>query len=102
VRLKAQTVSAEQIRQLFIDARILEKVQSGELVAHLLDEHAPSPDAGQDEGTKSQYIAYRTKGGKTIAEVHQYLRKDGSLGASGKPDPKMLLHEGVLYRVPVS
>jgi hypothetical protein len=80
----------------------MEKVQSGELVPHLLREGDPPPDAGQDEGTKSQYIAYRTREGKTIAEVHQYLRKDKTLGASGKPDPKMVLHEGVVYRVPVS
>jgi hypothetical protein len=29
--------------------------------------------------------------------VHQYLQPDGTLGASGQPDPKRLLHDGILY-----
>jgi len=34
-----------------------------------------------------------------VALVHQYLRRDGSLGASGKPDPKMLFDRGELLYV---
>jgi hypothetical protein len=29
--------------------------------------------------------------------VHQYLRPDGTLGLSGRPDPKLVLYEGVVY-----
>lgn len=33
-----------------------------------------------------------------VALVHQYLRPDGSLGGSGKPDPKrLLLDDEILY-----
>jgi hypothetical protein len=49
-------------------------------------------------GTRSQIIAYR-EGNTTVAEVHQYLLPDGSLGASGVPDPKRLLINGLLYIV---
>lgn len=35
--------------------------------------------------------------GQKVAGVHQYLRVDGTLGASGRPDPKELLIGGVLY-----
>lgn len=28
-------------------------------------------------------------GGVEIARAHRYLRPDGTLGASGKPDPKL-------------
>jgi hypothetical protein len=31
--------------------------------------------------------------------VHQYLRPDGTLGASGLPDPKLVVHEGVVYKL---
>lgn len=34
-----------------------------------------------------------------VAVVHRYLRPDGTLGASGKPDPKRVLHAGVVYGV---
>lgn len=37
---------------------------------------------------------YLDADGNQIALVHQYLRRDGTLGASGLPDPKWLLHEG--------
>jgi len=42
-------------------------------------------------------ISYLDPHGREIARVHQYLRKNGTLGGSGRPDPKKLLHNGVLY-----
>jgi hypothetical protein len=44
-------------------------------------------------------IAYFDGDGQRVAVVHQYLRTDGTLGASGRPDPKRLLEGGVLYAV---
>ncbi len=44
--------------------------------------------------TRSQLITYFDADGRRVAIVHQYLRRDGTLGASGLPDPKWLLHEG--------
>jgi hypothetical protein len=32
-----------------------------------------------------------------IARAHQYLRPDDTLGLSGKPDPKRVVDDGVLY-----
>jgi len=37
--------------------------------------------------------------GNEVARVHQYIRLDGSIGLKGKPDPKRLLKDGVLYRL---
>jgi hypothetical protein len=34
---------------------------------------------------------------KKVAVAHQYLRPDGTLGASGRPDPKAIFSEDVLY-----
>jgi hypothetical protein len=33
----------------------------------------------------------------TPASIHRYLRPDGTLGASGRPDPKRLVEGGVKY-----
>ena len=49
--------------------------------------------------TQSQMVSYRDTENREIARVHQYLRADGSIGASGRPDPKRLLEDGVLYRL---
>jgi hypothetical protein len=32
-----------------------------------------------------------------MARVHQYVLVDGTIGASGRPDPKRVFYEGVLY-----
>ena len=50
--------------------------------------------------TQSQllhYIELRT--GIKVAEVHQYVLPDGTIGASGMPDPKLLVYDGTLYAV---
>lgn len=55
---------------------------------------------GQPLGTVSQFLSYRdAKTGEELARVHQYQRPDGSLGGSGKPDPKRLLDDGVIYLI---
>lgn len=63
-------------------------------------EGPPGPRMGQTAGTRSQRVSYwATLDGKLqrVARVHQYLKPDGTLGASGKPDPKSVFHEGTLY-----
>jgi hypothetical protein len=50
----------------------------------------------------SQTVEHRDRYGRRVALVHQYRMRDGTLGASGKPDPKVVvlndttsfLHEG--------
>lgn len=54
---------------------------------------------GEPMGTRSQFIRYSDKG-RWVVEIHQYLRPDGTLGASGRPDPKRLRLEGIIYSVP--
>lgn len=49
--------------------------------------------------TRSQILAYEDPPGKQIAVVHQYLRPDGTIGGSGRPDPKRLMVNGIVYAV---
>jgi hypothetical protein len=42
-------------------------------------------------------IAYYNQQGKKVAIAHQYVKPDGTIGGSGRPDPKWLLEEGVIY-----
>ena len=63
-------------------------------------EGTPNPRSGEPPGTRSQIVEYwGTEGGALvkIAVAHRYLRRDGSLGASGKADPKRILHNGVVH-----
>lgn len=83
---------------MFNEGGYWEKVKQGELVAKIIrDGHPTSPKAPVPYCTRSQSISYSDPEGQEIARVHQYLLTDGTLGASGMPDPKRLFHEGVLY-----
>jgi hypothetical protein len=52
---------------------------------------------GEPVGTVSEYVRYWSDESQWVVEVHQYSRPGGDLGASGRPDPKRLRLEGVLY-----
>jgi hypothetical protein len=90
-------VSAAELRKIFNDGRYLDLVAYGALSEKPIREGTPSASANQPPGTKSQVIAYLSPDGKQVAVVHRYLRPDGTLGGSGKPDPKKLFHENTLY-----
>jgi hypothetical protein len=61
-------------------------------------EHLADPQrSGQPHGTLSQIVIYIDASDLQVALVHQYLRPDGTLGGSGRPDPKKVLTDGVLY-----
>ncbi len=91
-------VSPEELRQLFNREQFWERAKDGQLVEKLDSEGHPSPrHSGEPPCTRSQIIAYLDSSGHRVAVVHQYLRKDGTLGGSGRPDPKKLFHDGKLY-----
>jgi hypothetical protein len=76
----------------------LPQIQKGTLQAIVVsNRHPSSPRAREPICTRSQYIIYVNSKGKKVAAAHQYLRPDGKLGASGRPDPKEVLSNGVLY-----
>jgi len=84
-------ITGAELRQIFASDRILERVQRGELTVEVdpdRDHHPSPPLANEPVCTRRQILIYRTLHGEKMAEAHQYLREDGSIGASGRPDPK--------------
>ena len=91
-------MSPRELRERINEGKYVERVSSGELSTRILREGHPSPPrAGLPFCTRSQSIAYFDGKGDEVAMVHQYLRPDGTLGGSGRPDPKRLLVGGTLY-----
>ena len=87
-----------KLRRLFNRAGYWRQVRDGTLVERMLrDGHPSAPLAGEPFCTRSQSISYRDAQGNEVARIHQYLRTDGSIGLSGKPDPKRVLYGGTLY-----
>jgi len=93
-------ITAQEMCEIFNREQYWEKLQRGELRAILLEDRVPALiQANEPPGTHSQMVSYRDSDDNEVARVHQYLRPDGTIGASGKPDPKRLLFDGVLYRL---
>ena len=91
-------VSASVLRQLFNDSGYWEQYKNGQLQSILRkSKHPSAPLAKEPICTQSQYITYVNNMGIKIAGVHQYLRPDGTIGLSGRPDPKEVFIDGVLY-----
>lgn len=61
--------------------------------------HPSRTQANEPFCTWTQEVFYIDANNQEIARIHQYLRPDGTLGASGRPDPKQLIENGVMYRM---
>lgn len=89
-------IPQRDIQKLFNDGKYAEQVQAGTLTVKIVKDKHPAPQF-LPFCTRSQLLSYHEKSGKKIAIVHQYLKPDGTIGASGLPDPKLLLHDGKRY-----
>ena len=84
---------------MFNEGRYHERSLAGELLREILaDGHPTSPHAPEPFCTRSQYVAYIDPNtGLKVAEAHLYQRVDGTIGASGRPDPQRIWTENALY-----
>jgi hypothetical protein len=92
-------VSREDLRRLFNDGQYWQRAQQGEFKLEIKRRMTSLAQVGEPPGTVSQIVVYRDESGRAVALVHQYVRSDGSLGGSGRPDPKELLVDGTLLYV---
>jgi hypothetical protein len=87
-----------EVLRIFNDCGYLHRILIGDLWPDVIDNGHPSPPmAGEPFCTRSQKIVYRDDAMQQVVTVHQYLRQDGTLGLSGRPDPQELVHDRVLY-----
>jgi hypothetical protein len=88
------------MQRRFNEGKHWEKLRQGEYRALVQETRHPALTlANEPFCTESQIVSYVDRQGNEVARVHQYLRTDGTIGASGKPDPKRLLEGGILYRL---
>ena len=97
---RIERIGQDEMRRRFNEARFDERATAGELaIAVLEDRHPALTAASEPICTRSQMISYRDPAGNELARAHRYLRNDGSVGASGHPDPKRVYEGGILYRL---
>jgi hypothetical protein len=93
-------ITTTEMQRMFNEGGYWDKAKSGEFTAVTLEHRHPSLTAANEPFcTYSQMVSYRDASDNEMARVHQYLRPDGTVGASGKPDPKRLFVDGTLYRL---
>jgi hypothetical protein len=99
--VRIERIPVSELRRKFNEGQYYERLRAGELSELVLEEGHPSPPRAQEPFcTRSQLVAYY-EGGTKVAEVHQVVRPDGDLGASGRPDPKRLLAGEILYVIDI-
>ena len=88
------------MRKLFNENQFVERAKSGELTVVVTENRHPArTEANEPFCTYSQELSFRDTTNFEVARAHQYLRPDGTIGASGLPDPKRLYLDGQLYRL---
>jgi len=93
-------VTPQTIRQAFNSCQLWKRIKSGEFYQTVFSERHPDPPLkGEPPCTWSQILVYWTQDRQPIAMVHQYLHPDGTIGGSGKPDPKRILVNDKLLAV---
>jgi hypothetical protein len=92
-------VTSEEMCKRFNQGGYWDKAKSGELTVHSLESNISTLLTQESVQIISESLSYRDHQGNEIARVHQFRRPDGTLAASGKPDPKRLLENGILYRL---
>ncbi len=99
MRFPSRIVPEAELRRRFNEGEYWLRTESGALTVEVRRSGHPSPEgSGEPYCTRSQIVAYSDRIGRRVAVVHQYLRPDGTVGGSGRPDPKMLVEDGVEYR----
>jgi hypothetical protein len=93
-----------ELRRLFNEAYLV-RVLDGQLAVRNFGEQTlyQNPPTAQEEhrepeGTISGFIEIIDRDtNRRVAVAHRLLRPDGTFGASGWPDPKMVLIDNVVY-----
>lgn len=88
------------MQKRFNEGKYWDRLKNGEYTALIRETRHPSLMAANEPFcTQSQMVSFLDADNNEVARVHQYLRPDGTIGASGKPDPKRLLENNILYRL---
>ena len=88
------------LRKMFNDGHYYERTKSGNLREDVKSQGHPSPlKSGHPICTYSQFVVYfDDETNQEVARVHQYKLPNGSIGgALGRPDPKRLIIDGIIY-----
>ena len=95
-------VSAVRIREIFNTSQHATSIENGEYLEVFVRDDVLQDETARKKnlplGTRSQYLRYFNLRRQWMVEIHRYLQPDGTLGASGRPDPKRVNMGDVIYK----
>lgn len=98
--LPSRYVPDSEIQGIFNAGPYHQQIEDRQLTPHYLrNAHLTQVERGNHPCTQRQMIRYLDSQGNPVVEIFQYLRTDGTLGASGKRDPKRLWLPGEILVV---
>lgn len=81
---------------MFNEGHFAARAAAGEFrIEEKKNQRPASPNEPPEARSITQH--YFDMDGNKIAVVHFYLRAKGEIGASGQPDPKLLLVDGIVH-----
>ena len=86
---------AEELQTMFNELGFYERVQAGELRERVFKHHVTQPDWSPEPLYRQMARYY--DGDTLVAVVNQWQRFNGTLAASGRPDPKKIFVDGKVY-----
>lgn len=95
--MRSRFVSEVELLRIFNENRYFERMREGEFHSYIVKQSRRRGGDRRVRNAMSQTVEYRDQHGRRVAIVHQYRLKDGRLGGSGKPDPKVVVHEEIVY-----
>jgi hypothetical protein len=99
-RAPLKAIPLADLRELF-NTEVLPKIEQGQCLPVVRVDRDAHPKYNEPVGTRSQMVEFwATDSGRMVklAFVHRFLRPDGSIGASGQLDPKIVFSKGVGYK----
>jgi len=96
-------ISKESICRMFNESQYPSMITEGQLMPKLLrNAHLKKPEEKREPYcTHSQMIRYSDQAGHWVVVVHQYVRPNGTIGGSGRPDPKRLRIVNTVFTVDI-
>ncbi len=94
--LQKVRVPQTRLRELF-NRHYLEDYRRANLTKIITYSGTPDPSTNQPPGTTSEIWELHARNGRYIARVHAYVKPDGTLSASGVPDPKEVIIGNTRY-----
>ena len=97
--MRSLRVTEAELRQIFNERHFYERMQNGEFRSYILHLTRRRSGDRRVRHPMSRMVEYRDHIGRRVALVHQYRLPDGSLGGSGKPDPKFVVVGDTTYYI---